>query len=107
MGLSTHILDLVTGMPAKGVKVSLSIDGEPAGESVTNDDGRCTDLLGARPLKAGVYRLVFHAGDYLGRSDEPPFFDVIPIDFTVTDTERHYHVPLLLSPFGYSTYRGS
>lgn len=111
MGLSTHILNLVSGLPASGVKVSLSYEGELIADFTTNDDGRCADMLGGEPLKTGLYSLVFFAGDYLktaeGSDMETPFFDRIPIDFVVSDTERHYHVPLLISPYGYSTYRGS
>lgn len=111
MELSTHILDLVTGQPAKGVRVSLSFEGEPLGEAVTNDDGRCVNLLGDTPMKPGLYELVFHAGAYLKATQDAlpdqPFFDDIPVRFVISGTERSYHVPLLISPYGYSTYRGS
>ncbi len=110
MTLSTHILDLVTGQPAAGVRIALLFAGAEQGNGVTDSDGRCRNLLGDAALRAGAYRLVFSAGEYLRRvhpGNDAPFFDDIPVDFTITDTGRSYHVPLLLSPFGYSTYRGS
>ena len=111
MGLSTHILDLVTGQPAAGVRVTVSLDGTPNGEAITDEDGRCPALIGEDALQAGRYELVFHVGAYLKPRRESAsdalFYDDIPVQFLVSDTGRHYHVPLLLSPFGYSTYRGS
>lgn len=111
MGLSTHVLDLVSGMPARAVKVTLYLDSKKLVDATTNEDGRCTDFLGAKPLSKGSYQFVFHIGEYLKREHpnavEQPFFDQIPINFMVSDTERSYHVPLLISPYGYSTYRGS
>lgn len=111
MGLSTHVLNLVTGLPAVGVGVALSVDGQEIIRMETNADGRCPDLLKGASLKTGAYRLSFEAGRYWTSLDpdrkEDPFFDTIPIDFRITDIARHYHVPLLLSPYGYSTYRGS
>jgi 5-hydroxyisourate hydrolase len=115
-GLSTHVLDTARGRPAAGVKIALyRISGQShrkVAETVTNSDGR-TDapLLAGDALKEGSYELVFHAGDYLRASgqagDGTLFLDQIPIRFGVPDAAAHYHVPLLLSPFGYSTYRGS
>ena len=111
MGLSTHVLDQVSGQPATGLEIDLLFEGKPLGSFATNDDGRVSDLLGATPLSTGTYTLVFSAGDYLKAAPhldlDAPFFDRIQIDFTVSDTARHYHVPLLISPYGYSTYRGS
>ncbi|MDP3195551.1 hydroxyisourate hydrolase [Tabrizicola sp.] len=114
--LSTHVLDTAKGRPAAGVKIMLyRISGQShrkVKEVVTNADGR-TDgpLLEGDALVAGVYELVFCAGDYLrtsGQADEGVLFlDEIPIRFGVPDASQHYHVPLLISPFGYSTYRGS
>lgn len=114
--LSTHVLDTAKGRPAAGVKITLY---RLAGEShhkirdaVTNADGR-TDgpMLEGADLAAGTYELVFKAGDYLRASgqagDGVLFLDEIPIRFGVPDVGQHYHVPLLISPFGYSTYRGS
>ena len=114
--LTTHVLDIATGLPAAGLKVELHRvnDGETILlETVeTNADGRTeAPLLTGGDMAAGTYQLVFHAGDYLrGRKHdlaEPLFLDQIPIRFGIADPSKHYHVPLLLSPFGYSTYRGS
>lgn len=114
--LSTHVLDTATGKPAAGVKITLyRISGQShrkIKETLTNADGR-TDapMLEGKDLIAGRYELVFAIGDYLragGRADgETLFLDEIPIRFGIEDGEQHYHVPLLISPFGYSTYRGS
>lgn len=102
--LTTHVLDTATGRPAKGVRVELHGDALLA-EAVTNADGR-TDAPMA-DLPPGTYELRFHAGDYLRATGQPDgFLDVIPIRFRVSD-DRHHHVPLLLSPFAFSTYRGS
>lgn len=113
--LTTHVLDTARGCPAKGLKIELfRISG--AGRSllktlVTNDDGRTDEqILPADQFQTGEYELVFHAGAYLDASgvapESPRFLDVIPIRFGMSEPS-HYHVPLLLSPFGYSTYRGS
>jgi len=113
--LTTHVLDTARGCPAEGVKIELfRIEGDTRTylkTFVSNDDGRTTEkILPSDQFAAGVYELVFHAGEYLGSSGAPPeeprFLDVIPIRFGMSDA-MHYHVPLLLSPFGYSTYRGS
>lgn len=114
--LSTHVLDTARGRPAAGVNIALyRISGQShrkIAEAVTNADGR-TDapLLTGDALKEGAYELVFFAGDYLRATgqagDGTLFLDQIPIRFGVPDADAHYHVPLLLSPFGYSTYRGS
>ena len=114
--LTTHVLDTATGRPAEGLAidlVALEGDGRRVVKSVvTNDDGRVdAPLLAGNEMRAGEFELVFHAGDYLRRSGasltEPPFLDVIPIRFGISDAGVHYHVPLLISPYGYSTYRGS
>jgi 5-hydroxyisourate hydrolase len=114
--LSTHVLDTARGKPAAGVKIALyRISGQShrkIAEAVTNADGR-TDapLLEGPKLTAGAYELVFSAGDYLRATgqvaDGQLFLDEIPIRFGVADADGHYHVPLLLSAHGYSTYRGS
>lgn len=114
--LTTHVLDTARGRPADGLKITLyAVEGEQRrqlAELVTNDDGR-TDapILPAEAFKTGTYELVFHAGDYLratGQNGEDPLFlDQVPIRFGMADAAAHYHVPLLLSPYGYSTYRGS
>ncbi len=111
--LTTHVLDTATGKPAGGMEITLSrADGEVIKSVRTNDDGRVdAPLLEGAALIAGRYELVFHAGAYLDATGqagtEPRFLDEIPIRFGVSDPDAHYHVPLLLSPFGYSTYRGS
>jgi 5-hydroxyisourate hydrolase len=114
--LSTHVLDTAKGKPAAGVKIMLyRISGQShrkIKEVVTNADGRTEGpLLEGKDLVEGSYELVFCAGDYLrtsGQSGEGVLFlDEIPIRFGVPDASQHYHVPLLISPFGYSTYRGS
>ena len=114
--VTTHVLDTSLGKPAAGLTIEVyKLDGGMRtliGSVTTNADGR-TD----RPVIAGgdiaeaVYELVFHVGEYLnytqGRTDRVRFLDIVPIRFGVSDASQHYHVPLLLSPFGYSTYRGS
>lgn len=111
MGLSTHVLDQVSGQPATDLVIDLLFERQPLGSFETDPDGRVADLLGETPLATGTYTLIFSAGDYLKAAPhldlDAPFFDRIQIDFTVSDTGRHYHVPLLISPYGYSTYRGS
>lgn len=113
--LTTHVLDTARGCPAEGLKIELfRIDGEERmrlKSVVTNDDGRTdSQILPAEAFEVGVYELVFHAGSYLDRTgtpaEQPRFLDVIPLRFGMSQAQ-HYHVPLLLSPFGYSTYRGS
>lgn len=116
-GLTTHVLDTALGKPAEGLRIQLMrMNGEEA-ELITtvftNADGRVDGgpLLQGENFQIGQYELLFHAGDYLKAQGialtEPPFLDVIPIRFGISDTTAHYHVPLLLSPYGYSTYRGS
>jgi 5-hydroxyisourate hydrolase len=107
--LSTHVLDTTHGCPAAGVALSLkSAEGEALFSGVTNADGRCPDLP---PLESGRYRIEFAVADYFrGQGVEladPPFLDVVGIDFGIAAGGGHYHVPLLVSPYGYSTYRGS
>ncbi|MEJ6403160.1 hydroxyisourate hydrolase [Yoonia sp. 2307UL14-13] len=113
--LTTHVLDTARGCPAEGLKIELfSIDGDTRTHLKTlrtNDDGRTDEqILPATEFKTGIYELVFHAGDYLDTSgvpaESPRFLDVIPLRFGMSEAS-HYHVPLLLSPFSYSTYRGS
>jgi len=111
-GLTTHVLDTMHGRPAAGVTLRLLHEGEPLVEAVTNMDGRCDKpLLANGSLAPGVYRLEFEIGDYfrdLGvQLPVPAFLDTVVIDFGVAEGAAHYHVPLLVSPFGYSTYRGS
>ena len=115
--LTTHILDTMRGKPGAGVRVelfALDAGGAPRriAEAVTNADGRTeTPLLAGEAMKAGRYELLFHIGDYFKRSGaaagDPPFLDVVPVRFAVADPAAHYHVPLLASPWSYTTYRGS
>jgi 2-oxo-4-hydroxy-4-carboxy-5-ureidoimidazoline decarboxylase len=115
--LSTHVLDTRGGTPAAGVTIELfelCADGArtPIARAVTNRDGR-TDapLVGGRPLPIARYELRFHVADYFARvsvpQDDPPFLDVVPVAFAVAEPEGHYHVPLLVTPWSYATYRGS
>ena len=109
--LTTHVLDTSVGRPGAGVRVVLRRDGEVLVDTRTNADGR-TDkpLLGGAGFQNGSYELTFHVGDYFRSCAaplaDPPFLDVIPLRFGIAQ-DAHYHVPLLVSPFGYSTYRGS
>ena len=116
-GLTTHVLDTANGRPADGVRVELFAIGDdgPArllATAITNADGR-TDapLIEPAARATGRYELVFHVGDYFaGRGHdlpEPPFLDRVPVRFAIADATRHYHVPLLASPWTYTTYRGS
>ena len=113
--LSTHVLDTAKGKPAANLKIEL-YQVTPMHQLlktvVTNPDGRTDEpLLSGDTIPIGTYELIFHAGDYLRASDvslpEPAFLDEIVIRFGIAEASGHYHVPLLLSPFGYSTYRGS
>ena len=110
-GLSTHVLDLATGQPARGVAVKLERahgDGfVRVSEHSTNDDGRVSSLLGSDGLQAATYRLTFAIGAYVAARGLPVFYPEAQVTFVVSDAARHHHIPLLLSPFGYSTYRGS
>ncbi|PWE56918.1 hydroxyisourate hydrolase [Metarhizobium album] len=116
-GLTTHVLDAAHGTPAEGLTIELfRLSGdrrEKLKTVVTNADGRIDGgpLLIGDQFLAGDYELLFHAGDYLRGKGvalaEPAFLDLIPIRFGIADTVGHYHVPLLLSPYSYSTYRGS
>ena len=113
--LSTHVLDTARGAPAAGVRIDLFEVGASArsalASTVTNADGR-TDkpLLAGGPLRSGTYELQFHVGAYfaaVGGAADPPYLDVVPIRFSIAEPESHYHVPLLVTPWSYSTYRGS
>ncbi|SMO93365.1 hydroxyisourate hydrolase [Ruegeria faecimaris] len=114
--LTTHVLDTAKGCPAEGLKIALyaiTQDGRhKLAEMLTNADGRTdSPILPQANFETGEYELVFSAGDYLRASgqadDEPLFLDEIPIRFGMSEADAHYHVPLLLSPYSYSTYRGS
>lgn len=114
--LTTHVLDTARGVPAQGVGIALyrwcPTGFELVTSAVTNADGR-TDkpILPKESFTTGQYELIFQAGDYLRATgqttDRIPFLDDIPIRFGMNDADAHYHVPLLLSPYGFSTYRGS
>jgi len=114
--LTTHVLDTSRGRPGEGIRIEVyRLEGEARvhlKDVITNNDGRCdAPILEGDAFTAGEFELVFHAGDYLRRQGgdvaEPHFLDVIPLRFGVADGSQHYHVPLLLSPYSYSTYRGS
>jgi 5-hydroxyisourate hydrolase len=112
--LTTHILDIAHGRPAAGVLIELRRPMQPAPivTARTNADGRCDKpLLEGAALAAGEYELLFHIGDYfrgLGVAlDAPAFLDKVPIRFGIAAPDQHYHVPLVVSPWAYSTYRGS
>jgi len=114
--LSTHVLDTARGLPAAQVLVDVCIvhgsHHEPLSSATTNAQGRTdTPLIARDRLERGVYELTFHVGDYFRRAGftltDPPFLDHVVIRIGVADPEGHYHVPLLISPYGYSTYRGT
>lgn len=113
--LTTHVLDTAHGVPASGVAVALyclSPQRRLLAEAVTNADGRLdAPILDDADFDGGVYELVFRAGDYFRARDidlpKPPFVDEVVLRFGIADTTAHYHVPLLVSPWSYSTYRGS
>jgi 5-hydroxyisourate hydrolase len=114
--LTTHVLDTANGKPAAGVRIDLyalgASNARQLGSFTTNKDGR-TDvpLLKGDDFVAGTYELAFHVGAYFSAlataQSNPPFLDVVPVRFAIADREAHYHVPLLVSPWNYSTYRGS
>ncbi len=115
--LSTHVLDQVHGKPASDVAIDLHVLGADGGwrslkQVRTNADGRTDQpLLAGAEFKTGTYMLTFHIGDYFRQhrtsSSHPPFLDVVPLRFTIAEPDGHYHVPLLATPWSYSTYRGS
>ncbi|UEM23648.1 hydroxyisourate hydrolase [Skermanella mucosa] len=114
--LTTHVLDTMHGTPAAGMAVTLfRIDGdrrEKITETKTNTDGRCDEpLLSGDRMRTGIYELIFEVDAYFRKIavdlPDPPFLDGIPLRFGIADAGAHYHVPLLVSPFAYSTYRGS
>ena len=114
--LTTHVLDTTSGTPAEGLHVELFhiLEGVPKllTQEFTNSDGRCEKPIAADEIfVAGTYQLEFHVGDYCkgkgATSEDPAFLDIVPVRFGVSLPEEHYHVPLLVSPYSYSTYRGS
>ena len=113
--LTTHVLDTAHGKPGAGMRIDL-LRGDGEGRLLksveTNSDGRCdAPLLEGSELSSGVYQLVFHAGPYFAALDsdlpDPPFVDQVVLRFGIAEPDQHYHVPLLVSPWSYSTYRGS
>jgi 5-hydroxyisourate hydrolase len=114
--LTTHVLDTATGTPARGLRVELhavgSATAQPLASFRTNADGRAAaPLLEGEALRAGRYTLTFHVGDYFRAAGldlpDPAFLDEVVIGFGIAHADQHYHVPLLVSPWSYSTYRGS
>lgn len=109
--LSTHVLDTARGRAAAGVRIELFREGVPIKEGVTNQDGRTEEpLIEGEPLRIGRYELRFHVGDYFAgwpAAADPPWYDTIPVRFAIAEPEGHYHTPLLLGTWTYTTYRGS
>ena len=110
--VTTHVLDLASGRPAAGVAVRLErarADGSwlELGAASTDDNGRTTDLAGGAALEAGVHRLLFETGAYFARRGTAAFHPSVAVSFEIAAPAQHHHVPLLVAPFGYSTYRGS
>jgi 5-hydroxyisourate hydrolase len=109
--ITSHVLDTSLGKPAAAVNVSLAVLEDGAfvelGRGITDQDGRIKQLLGQHALIAGLYRLRFETGAHYRATGRESFYERVEIQFHVNDPSQHYHVPLLLSPFGYSTYRGS
>lgn len=114
--LTTHVLDTAAGTPAAGMRIDLAVAGDTGTQAIrtvhTNAEGRTDEpLLRGDAMRRGVFELTFHVADYFRRKGcalaEPPFLDRVPIRFAIADPDAHYHVPLLCSPWAYSTYRGS
>ena len=109
--ITTHVLDVSRGRPARGIAVLLERVGSPQStllaRASTDTDGRVKTFTPAPTLQAGTYRLTFEVGPYFATMGVEAFYSRVAIEFDVGDPAQHYHVPLLLSPFGYSTYRGS
>jgi 5-hydroxyisourate hydrolase len=113
--LTTHVLDTARGRPGAGITIELYASGAERrflSAATTDADGRCPQpLLEGAAMAVGIYELVFHAGDYYRDAGlelaDPPFLDRVVIRFGIASPEQHYHVPLLLAPYGYTTYRGS
>ena len=111
--LTPHVVDIARGRPAAGVTLELARLDENGGRRVlktvrTNDDGRTGEpLLQEERFESGVYEITFYVGEYFGEGSDPPFLDRVPVRFGISDSNAHYHIPLLASPWSYSTYRGS
>lgn len=110
-GITTHVLDLAAGRPAAGLEVRLDKLAGPGWERVTervtDDDGRVKDLMIGPVVPKGVYRITFATRTYFHGRSQPTFYPEVNVVFEIGDPTQHYHVPLLVSPYGYSTYRGS
>lgn len=110
-GITTHVLDTSLGKPAAGIAVRLAAfeagEFQDLGHGITDRDGRVKDFQSGLPLALGVYRLSFETGAYYAALGRDTFYERVEIQVRVGNASEHYHVPLLLSPFGYSTYRGS
>jgi 5-hydroxyisourate hydrolase len=111
-GITTHVLDISRGRPAEGVPVTLEVEAaggwQLVGSGITNGDGRISDLMTAdSPIASSVYRLIFDTATYFANGNIQSFYPQVIVVFKIKNATQHYHVPLLLSPFGYSTYRGS
>lgn len=104
--LSSHVLDTTLGCPASAMKLVLTTPSQQQVEAVTDDDGRCNDW-GDITLEAGTYQLRFVTGDYLEEHHQSAFYPQVDICFNIAEDGGHYHIPLLISPFGFSSYRGS
>ena len=109
--ITTHVLDTAAGRPGRGIAIELErVEGtvwQLVGGGVTDDDGRLRTLTAQGPVTPGTYRIRFQTGAYFTANGQTGFFPVVEIQFVVHDGAQHYHVPLLLSPYGFSTYRGS
>ncbi|MDQ3336205.1 MAG: hydroxyisourate hydrolase [Myxococcota bacterium] len=109
--ITTHVLDTAVGRPGRNIKINLERASDMGwleiGQGHTDDDGRLRTLTRPGPVEPGTYRIRFETGAYCEANSQSCFFPVVEIQFTVVDGDQHYHVPLLLSPYGYSTYRGS
>ena len=109
--ITTHVLDTATGSPAAGMAISLfRLEGEeyvPLVVAQTNDDGRVPGFTADIKISAGKYRMIFDTGPYHEKQGVDSFYPEVQVHFAIANPEQHYHVPLLISPFGFSTYRGS
>ncbi len=110
--ITTHVLDTAHGTPARGLRIEAFRDGVRIADGLTNADGKLDQpVVEGAAFTTGRYEMLFHAADYMRARGvhltEPPFYDVIRIAYGIADPTQHYHVPLLLSPYGYTTYRGS
>jgi 5-hydroxyisourate hydrolase len=109
--ITTHVLDTARGQPAAGLEITLEKKVDEAfveiGKGQTNEDGRFPGLMKPGELEVAIYRITFQTGDWFKAQGIQGFYPFVPVIFEITAPEQHYHVPLLLSPFGFSTYRGS